>query len=55
MLRAIAEAGLLRNGDVTLSYLLLAKTGIPLLRLYQSHPDFDTVYRESILALLLKD
>jgi len=54
VLQGIAEAGLLRNGDVTLSYMLLAKTGIPLLRLYQSHRGFDTVYRESILALLLK-
>ena len=55
VLQVIADAGLLRNGDVTLSYLLLARTGIPLLKLYQSHPDFETVYRESILALLLKD
>jgi AcrR family transcriptional regulator len=54
VLQVIADADLLRNGDVTLSYLLLAKTGIPLLRLDHSHPDFDTVYRESILALLLK-
>lgn len=54
VLQAIADADLLRNGDVALSYLLLAQTGIPLLRLYQSHADFDTVYRESILALLLK-
>jgi AcrR family transcriptional regulator len=54
VLQLIADAGLLRNGDVTLSYLLLAKTGIPLLRLYQSHRDFDTVFRESVLALLLK-
>lgn len=54
VLQEILEAGLLRNGDVTLSYLLLAKTGIPLLRLYQAHPEFDTVFRESMLALLLK-
>ena len=55
VLQEIAEAGLLRNGDVTLSYLLLAKTGIPLLRLYQSHPEFEKIYRESMLALLLDD
>ena len=54
VLQAIADAGMLRNGDATLSYLVLAKTGIPLLRLYQSHPDFEHVYRESMLALLLK-
>lgn len=55
VLQAIADADLLRNGDADLSYLMLAKTGIPLLQLYQSHPDFETVYRESMLALLLKN
>ncbi|NND54996.1 MAG: TetR/AcrR family transcriptional regulator [Gammaproteobacteria bacterium] len=55
VLKVIENAGLLRNGDAALSYLLLAKTGIPLLRLYQSHTDFETVYRDSMLALLLKD
>ena len=55
VLQAIADAGLLRNGDPDLSYLMLAKTGIPLLQLYRSHPDFENVYRESMLALLLKN
>ncbi len=54
-LQSIAVAGRLRNGDVDLSYLLLAKTGIPLLRLYQSHAEFETVFSESMLALLLKE
>jgi len=53
VLAAIADANLLRNGDVNLSYLMLAKTGIPLLRLYHTHPEFEHVYRESMLALLL--
>ena len=55
ILGVIAEAGLLRNGDIALSYLLLARTGIPLLKLYNAHPDFETVFRESMLALLLND
>ena len=54
ILQEIADANMLRNGDVDLSYLMLAKTGFPLLRLYQTHADFETVYRESMLALLLK-
>jgi AcrR family transcriptional regulator len=54
-LAKIAAAGLLRNGSVELSYLVLARTGIPLLRLYSQHPDFERVYRESMLALLLRD
>lgn len=55
VLQAIGDEGLLRNGDATLSYLVLAKTGIPLLRLYGSHPEFEKLYRESMLALLLND
>jgi len=54
-LAKIAAAGLLRNGSVELSYLVLARTGIPLLRLYHQQPDFERVYRESMLALLLRD
>jgi AcrR family transcriptional regulator len=54
VLQAIADANILRNGDAALSYLVLAKTGIPLLRLYQTHSEFKQVYRESMLALLLK-
>ena len=54
-LQHIAAAGMLRNGSVPLSYLVLAKTGIPLLRLYHTQPEFERIYRESMLALLLKD
>ena len=55
LLGVVAEQGLLRNGSATLSYLVLAKTGIPLLRLYQDQLNFETIYRESMLALLLND
>jgi AcrR family transcriptional regulator len=55
LLGVIAEQGFLRNGSASLSYLVLAKTGIPLLRLYQNQPNFETIYRESMLALLLTD
>lgn len=54
-LRKVESAGLLRNDSATLSYLVLAKMGIPLLRLYQKHPEFERIYRESMLALLLRD
>lgn len=54
-LQFLADKGLLRNGDANLSYLMLAKTGIPLLKLYQSHPEFRKLYRESMLALLLNE
>jgi len=55
LLAVVAEQDALRNGSATLSYLLLAKTGIPLLRLYQNQPNFEAIYRESMLALLLND
>jgi AcrR family transcriptional regulator len=55
ILKVIEDEGLLRNGSAALSYLVLAKTGIPLLRLYQEHPNFEGIYRESMLALLLND
>ncbi len=55
VLQDIADAGLLLNGDAKLSYLVLAKTGIPLLRLYDSHPEFETLYRKSLRALLLTE
>jgi len=55
VLKVIEDEGLLRNGSATLSYLVLAKTGIPLLRLYQNHPNFEGIYRESMLAMLLNE
>ncbi len=55
LLQVIEDAGLLRNESARLSYLVLAKTGIPLLRLYQNQPNFERIYRESMLALLLRE
>jgi len=55
LLKLIEAAGLLRNGNAALTYMVLAKTGIPLLRLYHDQPDFEQVYCESMLALLVID
>jgi AcrR family transcriptional regulator len=55
VLRAIESAGLLRNGNADMTYMVLAKTGIPLLRVYQDREDFEAVYRDSMLALLFTD
>ena len=55
VLQVIADAKLLRNGDAALSYRVLAKTGIPILKLYQSHSEFEKVYHQSMLALLLNE
>jgi AcrR family transcriptional regulator len=53
ILQKIEAAGLLRNNDAALSYMVLAKTGIPLLLLYHEQTDFERIYRESMLALLI--
>ncbi len=54
VLKRVGDAGMLRNGSAELSYLVLAKTGIPLLRLYHDQPDFKNLYRESMHALMFK-
>jgi AcrR family transcriptional regulator len=53
VLASAARAGLLRNRDARLSLKVLTRTAIPLLRVYQDHPDGIRLYRESMLALLL--
>jgi AcrR family transcriptional regulator len=50
----IGRAGMLRNGSAELSYRVLAKTGIPLLRLYHDQPEFKKIYSESMYALIFK-
>lgn len=51
---ARAEAGgLLRNGSARDTFRVLARTAVPLRRIYQDHPDGPRLYRESLLALLL--
>jgi AcrR family transcriptional regulator len=55
VLSVIESAGLLRNDSAELTYAVLAKTGIPLLRVYRDRVDLKRVYRESMLALLIRD
>jgi AcrR family transcriptional regulator len=55
LLNTIAAAGLLRNDSAEITSMVLAKTAVPLLRVYQAHEDFERIYRESILALLVRD
>lgn len=47
-----AAAGRLRNGSARHSLAILTRTAVPLLRIYQDHPRGETLYRESLLALL---
>ena len=52
VLRRIESGGLLMNSSAGLTLEVLAKTGIPLLRIYQHHADHERLYRESMLALI---
>jgi AcrR family transcriptional regulator len=55
ILNTVRAAGLLRNNSAEITCMVLAKTTVPLLRVYQAHDDFEHIYRESILALLVRD
>lgn len=43
----------LRNASAVYTLRVLTRTAVPLLRVYQDHPDGERLYRESMLALLL--
>lgn len=53
-LETAATGGRLRNGSASYSFRVLTRTAVALLRVYQDHPDGVRLYRESMLALLLK-
>ena len=47
-----AAAGRLRNGSADYSRRVIARTAVPLLRVYDEHPDGPRMYRDSLTALL---
>ena len=50
----IGSGGHLRNDSTKLTLDVIAKTAIPLLRVYKNSDDLERLYRESMLALLFK-
>lgn len=54
VLRVIDSGGLLRNDSVELTCEVLARTGIPLLRIYAGRDDMVRLYRESMRGLLIR-
>ena len=52
MLKRAERAGVLRNGDAGISFRIISRTAVPLLKIYASHPRGARLYRESMLALL---
>jgi AcrR family transcriptional regulator len=55
VLQAIESGGLLRNNSAQLTLEVLAKTGIPMLRIYNNHDELEILYRESMLALIIDE
>jgi len=54
ILQAIEAGGLLKNDSADLTLEVLAKTGIPLLRIYRNNAERERLYRESMQALIIK-
>jgi hypothetical protein len=52
-LQLAADGGRLRNGSAAWSFRVLARTAVPLLRVYDDHPEGQRLYAESLAALLL--
>lgn len=53
-LQLAADGGRLRNGSAAWSFRVIARTAVPLLRVYADHPDGQRLYAESLAALLEK-
>jgi AcrR family transcriptional regulator len=53
-LERAADGAQLRNGSADFSIRVIARTAVPLLRVYGDHPDGERLYAESISALLLR-
>lgn len=54
VLERAAAAGHLRNGDAMLSFRVISRTAVPLLKIYADHPRRRELFRDSMLALLLE-
>ena len=54
VLRAAERAEVLRNGSAQYSLKVIARTAIPLLRVYDGHPAADSMFRDAIRGLLVR-
>jgi len=55
VLRVVESSGTLRNDSAEETLRVLASTAIPLLRVYKDRVRLESIYRESVLGLILKD
>jgi AcrR family transcriptional regulator len=54
VLSAAERADLLRNGSAQYSLKVIARTAIPLLRVYDGHPASDALFRDALRGLLVR-
>lgn len=55
LLKRAESADVLRNDSADFTFKVLARTAVPLLRIYSDHPEMASIYRQSMIALLVKD
>ncbi len=54
LLLEAGAAGCLRNGDAELSFRVIARTAVPLLRVFADRPDWAALFRDAMTSLLLQ-
>jgi AcrR family transcriptional regulator len=54
LLRLVERADLLRNGSAQYSLKVIARTAIPLLRVYDGHPAAGALFRDALRGLLIR-
>ncbi len=54
LLERAESGGALRNDRADYTFKVISRTAIPLLKVYQDHPDLEQIYTQSMLALLAK-
>jgi AcrR family transcriptional regulator len=54
VLRAAERADVLRNGSAQYSLKVIARTAIPLLRVYDGHPAAESMFRDAVRGLLVR-
>ena len=53
LLERAEKAGVLRNGSAAYSFKVISRTAVPLLKVYRDHPEMESIYRQSMIALLV--
>jgi AcrR family transcriptional regulator len=54
LLRAAERADVLRNGSAQYSLKVIARTAVPLLRVYDGHPAAESMFRDAVRGLLVR-